>query len=71
MNPPRYVRCPFGVFELRWRRKPILHRPAGRIEHDYPTSEVLNYAYRSEEGWRVIDAAEARRIMEAWKGDIA
>lgn len=65
---PRFVNCPFGVFELRWRRKPILHEPQGRTsKHDYLTDEVLNHARWPEDGWKVVDESEARRIIESWK----
>jgi hypothetical protein len=64
MSKPRFVRCPFGVFECRWRRKPILHTPEGSdSRHDYRTDEVLIYARSPEEGWQVVAEAEARRLI--------
>jgi hypothetical protein len=63
MREPRFVACPFGVFELRWRRKPILHEPQGTTsKHDYRTDEVLNYARWPEDGWRVVTREEAEKI---------
>lgn len=67
MSKPRFVSCRFGVFELRWRRKPILHKPQGRTnKHDYLTDEVMHLTRWPEDGWQLVDEPEARRIIESW-----
>lgn len=70
-NVTVFVRAPFGIFELRWRRKAICHEPGngpfGSTQHDYGQDEILNFTRWPEDGWQVIDEAEARRIIGEWK----
>ena len=58
MPDRQYIRAPFGVFELRYKRKAILWIDGKREPHDYAKDEILSNV-RCYADWREITAAEA------------
>lgn len=62
-----YVQAPFGIFELRPGRPPVLHQKGttsyyGPTGHDYTTEEVRAWTAYSPK-WNYISAQEAKELI--------
>lgn len=67
-KPTRWVIAPFGVFELRFGQRAILHSPKGSSRrHDYSVEEIVGHARYS---WAFTTEEKARELIAAYhKGD--
>lgn len=69
-----YVQAPFGIFELRAGRPPVLHGRDGATQyfgpcgHDYTTKEVREWP-RLTPKWKFISEQEARELLTPDQGD--
>lgn len=66
-----WVVCPFGLFELRPSKTPLLHSQKGvekfgKTGHDYTTTEIRGWAHYCVR-WRYASNEYARVILSSYQ----